>query len=104
MASKLLLTVKPLRFPYVPLAMAFAQNTGNSEPLRLGLILDMSGPYADVTGPGSAAAAKMAVEDFGGKVLGRPIELLVADHQNKAGYRRCHGSRVVRRAGRRGAA
>jgi branched-chain amino acid transport system substrate-binding protein len=57
---------------------------GNSGPLKLGLILDMSGPYADVTGAGSAMAAKMAVEDFGGAVLGRPIELLVADHQNKA--------------------
>jgi branched-chain amino acid transport system substrate-binding protein len=54
-----------------------------SEPVRLGLILDMSGPYADVTGPGSVAAAQMAIDDFGGQVLGRPIELLVADHQNK---------------------
>ncbi|SED73256.1 amino acid/amide ABC transporter substrate-binding protein, HAAT family [Rhizobiales bacterium GAS188] len=59
----------------------FAQ--GADTPIKLGLILDMSGPYADVTGAGSAMAAKMAVEDFGGKVLGRPIEILVADHQNK---------------------
>ncbi|GJD48405.1 hypothetical protein OPKNFCMD_1123 [Methylobacterium crusticola] len=51
--------------------------------VRFGLILDMSGLYADVTGPGSAAAARMAVEDFGGKVLGAPVEVLVADHQNK---------------------
>jgi branched-chain amino acid transport system substrate-binding protein len=57
---------------------------GQSDPIKLGLILDMSGPYADVTGAGSATAAKMAVEDFGGKVLGRPIEILIADHQNKA--------------------
>jgi branched-chain amino acid transport system substrate-binding protein len=48
------------------------------------LILDMTGVYADATGAGSAMAAKMAVEDFGGKVLDRPIEILVADHQNKA--------------------
>lgn len=66
-------------------AASFAQTAnGSAEPVRLGLILDMSGPYADVTGAGSVAAAKMAVEDFGGKVLGRPIEVLVADHQNKA--------------------
>jgi branched-chain amino acid transport system substrate-binding protein len=51
--------------------------------VKIGLILDMSGPYADVTGIGSATAAKMAVEDAGGKVLGKPIEVLVADHQNK---------------------
>ena len=52
--------------------------------VRLGFLLDMSGPYADVTGPGSAAAARMAVEDFGGTVLGAPVEVVVADHQNKA--------------------
>jgi branched-chain amino acid transport system substrate-binding protein len=50
--------------------------------VKIGLILDMSGPYSDTTGAGSATAAKMAVEDFGGKVLGAPIEVLVADHQN----------------------
>jgi branched-chain amino acid transport system substrate-binding protein len=56
----------------------------DADPVRLGLILDMSGVYADGTGAGSAMAARMAVEDFGGKVLGRPIEILVGDHQNKA--------------------
>ena len=53
-------------------------------PLKLGLLLDMSGPYADVGGQGSVTAARMAVEDFGGTVLGRPIEIVFADHQNKA--------------------
>jgi branched-chain amino acid transport system substrate-binding protein len=53
------------------------------EPVRIGLLLDMSGVYADVTGVGSATAARMAVEDFGGSVLGRPIEVMVADHLNK---------------------
>ena len=53
------------------------------KPLNIGLLLDMSSVYADVTGAGSETAARMAVEDFGGKVLGRPIEVLVADHQNK---------------------
>ena len=46
---------------------AFAQG---KPPLKLGGILDMSGLYADITGPGSETAAKMAAEDFGGEVLG----------------------------------
>src|SRR6267142_131201 len=53
-------------------------------PLKLGGILDMSGLYADITGPGSEMAAKMAVEDFGGEVLGRKVEVVAADHLNKA--------------------
>ena len=53
-------------------------------PLKLGGILDMSSLYADITGAGSEYAAKMAVEDFGGEVLGRKIEVVAADHQNKA--------------------
>jgi branched-chain amino acid transport system substrate-binding protein len=53
-------------------------------PLKLGGILDMSGLYADITGAGSETAAKMAVEDFGGEVLGRKIEIIAADHLNKA--------------------
>ena len=53
-------------------------------PLKLGGILDMSGLYADITGPGSETAAKMAVEDFGGEVLGRKVEIVTADHLNKA--------------------
>jgi len=50
--------------------------------VRIGLILDLSGPYSANTGKGSAAAAKMAIDDFGKKVLGAPIELLVEDHHN----------------------
>jgi branched-chain amino acid transport system substrate-binding protein len=57
---------------------------GSSEPVKLGMILDMSSLYADVTGPGSELAARMAVADFGGKVLGRPIEVMATDHQTKA--------------------
>jgi branched-chain amino acid transport system substrate-binding protein len=53
-------------------------------PLKLGGILDMSGLYADITGAGSETAAKMAAEDFGGEVLGRKIEIVAADHLNKA--------------------
>jgi branched-chain amino acid transport system substrate-binding protein len=50
--------------------------------VKLGAILDLSGPYAELTGKGSEAAVKMAVEDFGGKVLGRPIQVLAADHHD----------------------
>ena len=52
--------------------------------VRLGFLLDMSGVYADVTGACTVAAARMAVEDFGGQVLGMPIEIEAADHFNKA--------------------
>lgn len=49
----------------------------------IGDIDDMSGPYADVIGPNGVEAIKMAIADFGGTVLGKPIELLTFDHQNK---------------------
>ena len=52
--------------------------------VKIGLLLDMSGPFSPATGIGSATAAKMAVEDFGGRVLGAPIEVVVADHENRA--------------------
>ena len=49
----------------------------------IGDIDDMSGPYADVIGPNGVEAIKMAIADFGGTVLGQPIEVLTFDHQNK---------------------
>jgi branched-chain amino acid transport system substrate-binding protein len=52
-------------------------------PIKIGIMNDQSGPYADLAGPGSVVAARMAIEDAGGSVLGRPIEVVVADHQNK---------------------
>ncbi len=55
-----------------------------SAPIRIGLLSDLGGPYRDVGGPGSKVAAEMAVADFGGSVLGRPLEVLQADDQNKA--------------------
>jgi len=66
------------------LAVVGSAALAQSKPLKLGGILDMSGLYADITGAGSEAAAKMAVEDFGGEVLGRKIEIIAADHLNKA--------------------
>src|SRR5271154_244517 len=63
---------------------ASAAMAQSKPPLKLGGILDMSGLYADITGPGSELAAKMAGEDFGGEGLRRNSELVVADHLNKA--------------------
>ena len=51
--------------------------------VKLGVLNDMSGLYADVSGKGGVVAAQMAAEDFGGKVLGAPIEIIGGDHQNK---------------------
>ena len=67
------------------LAVAATSALAQSKPpLKLGGILDMSSLYADITGAGSETAAKMAAEDFGGEVLGRKIEIVAADHLNKA--------------------
>jgi branched-chain amino acid transport system substrate-binding protein len=52
-------------------------------PVKIGILNDQSGPYADFGGVSAVDAARMAIEDFGGKVLGKPIELVTADHQNK---------------------
>ena len=55
----------------------------DSKPFRIGAMVDMSGTYSALGGPGMVNALKMAAEDFGGKVLGRPIEILSANYQNK---------------------
>ena len=64
-------------------ACVLAGHAWAAEPLRIGVASDYSGPYVDLGGPGSALAAKMAVEDFGGSVLGRPVEIVAADTQDK---------------------
>lgn len=56
----------------------------SDDVVKVGVMSDMSGTYSDLSGPGSVVAAQMAIEDFGGKVLGKKIELVTADHQNKA--------------------
>jgi len=60
-----------------------AQAQGTGDVIRIGILNDQSGPYADVGGKGSVIAAKLAVEEFGGKLLGKRIEVIAADHQNK---------------------
>jgi branched-chain amino acid transport system substrate-binding protein len=63
-------------------APASAQISG--DVIKIGLITDMSGVYADVDGPGGVEAVKMAIADMGGNINGKKIELVVADHLNKA--------------------
>jgi branched-chain amino acid transport system substrate-binding protein len=56
----------------------------SNKVVKVGVLNDQSGLYADLGGPGSVAAAQMAADDAGGSVLGAPIEIVFADHQNKA--------------------
>lgn len=73
-------------------ASAAAADTG-SDTVKLGLILDLSSVQADAAGSGAVTAAQMAVEDFGGKLLGKPIQVMSADHQLKPDL----GSAIARR-------
>jgi branched-chain amino acid transport system substrate-binding protein len=66
------------------LGMAAAQAQVSGDSVKIGFITDMSSLYADIDGKNGAEAVRMAIEDFGGKVLGKNIELVSADHQNKA--------------------
>ncbi|MEB0303550.1 ABC transporter substrate-binding protein, partial [Mucilaginibacter sp. 5C4] len=52
--------------------------------VKIGFISDLSGVYSDIDGKGGVEAIKMAIADFGGTVLGKKIEFVSADHQNKA--------------------
>jgi len=63
--------------------VAPAQAQSAAEPFRIGLFSDMDGLYTDTAGRGSVVATQMAIEDFGGVVLGRKIELMIANDQNK---------------------
>jgi branched-chain amino acid transport system substrate-binding protein len=81
-----------MRLPFVP-ALALAVFSLGAPParaqisddvVRIGVLNDQSGLYADLGGPGTVVAARMAVEDAGGAVLGKPVEIVFADHQNKS--------------------
>lgn len=61
--------------------------------IKIGILNDMNGPYADLAGPGSVLAAEMAAEEFQGKIAGATIEIVAANHQNKPDV----GSEIVRR-------
>ncbi len=65
-------------------AVSGGVGAADQAPVKIGFITDMSGLYADIDGQGGLEAIKMAVADFGGTVLGKKIEIVSADHQNKA--------------------
>ena len=83
-------------FALAILAGALASGTAQAQytdgTIKIGVMNDMSGLYADLTGPGSVVAARMAVEDFDAAAKGLKVEILGADHQNKPDV----GSNVVR--------
>jgi branched-chain amino acid transport system substrate-binding protein len=64
-------------------ASGLARAQVSDDVVKIGVLTDLSGPAATATGPGSVAAAQMAVEDFGGTFLGKPIQVISADHQLK---------------------
>jgi len=68
----------------ISLGVADARAQISDNVVKIGVLNDQSGLYADLGGPGSVVAARMAVEDFGGTVLGKPVEIVFADHQNKS--------------------
>jgi len=59
-----------------------AADVGLPHPIKILVLNDRSGAYADATGEGSAVAARMAVDEFGGNILGQPVEIVVGDHTN----------------------
>ncbi|HUJ74932.1 MAG TPA: ABC transporter substrate-binding protein [bacterium] len=67
----------------LPLTGQPAQAQISGDTVKIGVLNDQSSLYADISGQGSVVAARMAVKDFGGTVLGKPIEVIFADHQNK---------------------
>ena len=63
--------------------LALAAGAASAETIKIGVLTDMNGPYADVVGEGSVVGTRLAVEDVGGTVLGMPIEVISANTQNK---------------------
>jgi len=81
---------KKLRTVALVAAALFAQQSGmaqqnklSGDSVKIGVLTDFSGVYSDYGGQGALVAARMAVQDFGGKMFGKPIEVVSADHQNK---------------------
>ena len=65
------------------LSASAGQAQSDATPVKIGVLTDMSGPYADITGAGSVEAARLAVEDAGGTVAGHPVQVLIGDHLDK---------------------
>jgi branched-chain amino acid transport system substrate-binding protein len=80
-------------FALAMLTSTFAQAQVSDDTVKIGVLTDMNGPASTPTGQGSVTAAQMAVDDFGGKVLDKPISVIVGDHQLKPDI----GSAIARR-------
>ncbi len=88
--------MRSMRFATLCLLAALASRgavAADDGPVKLGVITDMSGVLSAVAGPAGVEAVKLAIEDFGGSVLGKPIEVVSADHQGKPDV----ASAIVRR-------
>src|SRR3979409_465986 len=70
-------------FAALTLSSPAALSQVSDDVVKIGVLTDMNGPASTPTGQGSVTAAQMAVDDFGGKVLGKPITVIVGDHQLK---------------------
>ncbi len=68
-----------IAWPLVLIGAAYAQE----KPVKIGVLNDQASVYSSITGPGSVAAARLAIEDMGGTMFGKPIELVFADHAHK---------------------
>src|ERR1700681_830201 len=82
MFAKILSLLAALAAAMLAAPAALAQIS--DDVVKIGVLTDMNGPASTPTGQGSVTAAQMAVDDFGGKVLGKPITVIVGDHQLKA--------------------
>jgi len=78
-----LATLAAIGLALVAASSAAQAQTISDDIVKIGVLTDMSSLYADATGKGSLAAVRMAVEDYGGKVKGKPVEVVFADHQNR---------------------
>lgn len=75
------------------LGVAAAAHAQGGAPVRIGILNDQAGAYSSISGPGAVVAARLAIEDAGGSVLGKPVELVSADHSHKPDI----GSSIARR-------
>jgi branched-chain amino acid transport system substrate-binding protein len=84
---------RAIGFGLLLLGMLPSLASAQEGPLKIGVLTDISGPFATIVGENSVEAARMAVEDAGGTVVGRKIEIVAGDHQNKADI----GANIARR-------
>ena len=85
--------MKVVRTLAIAVALVSTQAFAGEKMIKIGVLGDESGPYSDLGEPGSVMAAQMAADDYGGKVLGKPIEIVSADMQWTCGRRSLQSKR-----------